>query len=205
AARASIARDYPAVEFMGVEGTFEEALPLLASLQPKLIFFLGSTIGNLTENECEPFWSQVTGSMAEGDHFLLGVDLVKDPSVLAAAYNDAAGVTARFTKNLFVRMNRELDTSIDLDAVQHEARWSPERERIETHAAFLERQTIELDGRRFEIEAGERVLVEISRKFRIETLSRELERFGLHRIDTFTDERDWFALLLLRRGAPGPG
>jgi len=195
--------------FMGAEwapraqyvGTYDEALSVLPELSPVMMLFLGSTIGNFTEEDTRDFLRDLAGHMSRDDFFLLGVDLVKDEAVLEAAYNDGAGVSAAFTRNLFARMNRELGAGIDLDAVEHEAHYNAEKRRIEIYARFHRDQEIRLDpiGDSIRIEAGERVRTEISRKFRLTDLRKVLEASGfkIHRI--FTDEREWFALLLLRR------
>jgi len=204
-AAVAITSGRPGVRVVGINGVYEEALPLLPVLSPALLVFLGSTIGNLDEAEAAAFWKLVARSLGPADHMLLGIDLVKDPAILEAAYDDAAGVTRRFTKNYFVRMNRELGAGLDLDAIEHEARYDREQERIEIHARFTREQAVQVRplGLTFQVAAGERVLVEISRKFRIERMRRELARFGLATVRTFTDDRRWFALLLLRKAGNG--
>jgi len=205
AAAAAITGERPAVRVIGINGEYEDALPLLPVLSPALLVFLGSTVGNLDEAEAASFWELVAASLGPADHMLLGIDLVKDPAVLEAAYDDAAGVTRRFTGNYFVRMNRELDAGLDLDAIEHEARYNREAERVEIYARFSREQVVQVGPLevRFEIAAGERVRVEISRKFRVDRMRRELERYGLETVRTFTDEREWFGLLLLRKAGHG--
>ncbi len=205
AAAAAIAAERPEVRVVGINGVYEDALPLLPLVSPALLVFLGSTIGNLDEAESAAFWELVARSLGPGDHMLLGIDLVKDPALLEAAYDDAAGVTRRFTRNYFERMNRELGAGLDVTAIEHEARYDRERERIEIHARFTTRQVLRIRPLDLEIEipAGERVLVEISRKFRVDRVRRELARFGLETVRTFTDDRRWFGLLLLRKVGHG--
>lgn len=189
------------VQAVGLHATYDQVMPILAETSPALVMFLGSTVGNFTPAEADAFWSGVAQGLRPGDHFLLGVDLVKDPAVLEAAYDDAAGVTRAFTLNLFRRINDELGASIDLDEVDHEARYNERDEQIEIHARFWTTQRVEIPAlhRRFLVGAGERILVEISRKFRLQTLIPYLARFGFDTIETFTDDRRWFALLLLRK------
>jgi L-histidine N-alpha-methyltransferase len=143
--------------------------------------------------------------MRPGDYFLLGVDLVKQPALLDAAYNDAAGVTAAFTRNLFERMNRELGATIDTSVILHEARYNPARRRVEIGARFERSQAIFVRplGRRFLVRAGERVETEISRKYELRRMQPYLERFGFALKRVFTDDQDWFATLLLERTATG--
>src|SRR6185369_1468298 len=111
---------------------FQDAFPLFEVLSPVLVLLLGSSIGNFAPAEMFRFLSAMSDSLAAGDFFLLGIDLVKAPAQLEAAYNDAAGVTASFTRNLFARMNRELGCSIDTDFIEHVARFDPEKEQIES-------------------------------------------------------------------------
>ncbi len=197
----SVSGTFSDVEFTGINGTYGSALRILRQLSPQMVVFLGSTIGNFNEAETTAFWRSVTGHLPAGDFFLLGVDLVKDAGLLEAAYNDAAGVTARFTTNYAARMNRELGSEIDLEQIEHVAVWNPERERMEISLRFGAAQDIYVEplDQHFEIDAGELVLLEISRKFRLPKLTDELSRFGFEVRRTFTDEREWFALLLLER------
>jgi L-histidine Nalpha-methyltransferase len=194
-------KDNERVHAVGIHATYDQVLPLLAETSPALVMFLGSTIGNFSPNDAQRFWQAVAGGLRAGDHFLLGVDLVKDPALLEAAYDDAAGVTRAFTLNLFHRMNRELDAGVDVGRVDHVARFNERDEQIEIHARFETAQRIDVRSmdRHFVVCAGEEILVEISRKFRLETLTPYLERFGFDVVETFTDERAWFALLLLQR------
>ncbi len=192
---------YPGARVTPVHGTFEEAFPLLQNASPSLTLFLGSTLGNLDEPAATLFFRRLSRRIPRGDFLLLGVDLEKDRRLLEAAYNDAAGVTARFTLNLFARMNRELGSGLDLTGLEHLARWRPERRRIEIHARFRRPQTLRVAPlqRAFDLAAGELVLVEISRKFRLAPLLAELARHGLRDRAIYTDEQNFFALLLLQK------
>ena len=166
-----------------------------------MALFLGSTIGNFNDAESTAFWRSVAGHLPSGDFFLLGVDLVKDADILEAAYNDAAGVTARFTKNYFARINRELGSDIDVDVIEHQATWNPAQQRMEIFSTFRETQNVRIEplGLTFVIQKGERILLEISRKFRVDVLVEELCRYGFEVRRTFYDEQEWFGLLLLER------
>jgi L-histidine Nalpha-methyltransferase len=199
-----LAGTLPQVRVIGVNAEYHEAFPLLHQLSPALLLFLGSSIGNLAPAEMSRFLAALTASMDAGHFLLLGVDLVKERELLEAAYNDAAGITAQFTRNVFARMNRELGCSIDLDAIEHVARYHEEREQIETFAHFTRQQTVWLGPlhRQLTIPQGEMVQIEISRKFRLETLVPELRELGLAAEEIYTDPRGWFALLLLRRQPP---
>jgi len=200
---AALADEHPGLRVEGIAASFEHAFPRLRELSPLVLLFLGSTVGNLNEAELHDFLVQVAASLGPEDYFLLGVDLVKDVAALEAAYNDAAGVSAAFTKNIFARMNRDLGTALDLDHIEHEAHYQAARERIEIFARFDRRAIIDLPrfGRRFEIAAGERIMTEISRKFRPDTMAAEIAAHGFTLVRTFTDPACQFALLLFRRDA----
>lgn len=197
----NINRRHPGVQVIGIHGTYQEAFPVFDLASPIMVIFLGSTIGNMNQEECREFFNRIAAHLDAGDHFLLGVDLLKDRRILEAAYNDAAGISDEFTRNLFVRMNRELGSAIDISAIEHVARFNADLGQIEIHARFKRAQTIELPllQRSFRIEAGEEILTEISRKFHIETLLPSLEMLGFRSGRVFTDERKWFALLLLEK------
>lgn len=200
-ARRRVAVQHPTVRFEGVTGRYEDAFALIQRHSPAMVVFLGSTIGNLAHAESQAFWEDLARHTPAGDFFLLGVDLVKDAAVLEAAYNDAAGVTARFTKNVFERMNRELGAGLDLDTIEHVARYNEEWQRIEIFAHFATGQTVHLEPlhRDIAIDAGERVLTEISRKFVLPHLEEYARCFGFRVVERCTDPNDWFAVLLLEK------
>jgi len=202
-----IEETFPSVNVEGLHAEYEHAFPLLASYAPVMLLFLGSTIGNLNHAESLAFWRRVSAALPVGGWVLLGVDLVKDPAVLEAAYNDASGITASFTTNLFARMNRELGAGLDLAAIRHEARWVPGWQRVEIGARFLADQelTVAPLGRRFAIAADELVMTEISRKFVLPHLREYLICFDLETVHVATDRDAWFAVLLLRKGAAEVG
>lgn len=197
-----IEETFPSVNVAQVHGEYERAFPLLEQYAPSMLLFLGSTIGNMNQAEALAFWRRVAAALPEGSYVLLGVDLVKDPAVLEAAYNDAAGVTAAFTRNLFARMNRELGSALQIDAIRHVARWNADWQRIEIFGEFTTAQAVDVRplDRRFRLGAGERVMTEISRKFVRDRLASYLQCFGLEVVHTLTDDREWFAVLLLQKG-----
>jgi len=203
---ATLAREFPSLEVHGLTGTYEQALPQLRAHAPLTLVFLGSSLGNFDRAETNEFLARVHAALSPGDHFLVGLDLVKDADVLEAAYDDAAGVTARFTQNLFVRMNRDLGTRLDLDAIEHVAIWNERRDRIEIFARFPRGATIDLPQakRTFRIGRGEMVLIEVSRKFRVGEFSATAARHGLDVVETAVDPQTPFALVLLRRRSDAP-
>jgi gamma-glutamyl hercynylcysteine S-oxide synthase len=197
---AGLAAEYPRIAVRGIAASYERAFPLLRELSPLVLLFLGSTIGNLNPQETADFLDRVSASLSPGDHFVVGIDLVKDVRTLEAAYNDAAGWSAGFTKNLFARMNRELGTRLDLDAIEHVAYYCHELDQIEIYARFVREQTVALPdiGRRFRIARGEMINTEISRKFQVDELAANAARFGLELAASFTDPTKAFAVLVLR-------
>lgn len=196
-----LAARHPNLHVSGLATSYENALVRLREVTPKALLFLGSTIGNFDPGEMDKFLCQVEAALQPGDAFLLGIDLVKETSVLEAAYNDAAGVTERFTLNLFERMNRELDAGIPEAAVEHVAFWNAREDQIEIYGRFRRDVRIALPGleQSFEVGCGEMVLVEVSRKFRIGPMAERLAGHCLHLDRALTDPDGRFALLLLRR------
>jgi iron(II)-dependent oxidoreductase len=171
---------YPTLHIEGVAARYDRALPLLHGGGPLTVAFLGSSLGNLGWREYPGFLRMLASALAPGDHLLIGIDLVKEPEAIEAAYNDAAGVTAAFTRNLFARMNRELGTEIPADAIKHVAYYDVDRERIEIFAEACQALSIHVAplGRTFRIAAGERILTEVSHKFRPEAAIATVERCG---------------------------
>lgn len=193
-----LAHAYESLRVEGVASTFGDGLEIAQGLSPMLVIFLGSTLGNVSRGDLPGFLGMVREALGPEDAFLVGIDLVKDTAVLEAAYNDAAGYTARFTSNLVARMNRELGAGIPPEAVTHEAFYNSEREQIEIYSRFDRDLAFEVDGVALQIAAGERILQEVSRKFRIDAFVALAAEVGLEATAVYTDEREWFADVLLR-------
>ena len=160
--------------------------------------FLGSTIGNMVPAEREAFLRRIRASLRPGDAFLLGTDLVKDPAVLVAAYDDAAGVTAAFNKNVLAVLNAELGADFDLDAFEHVAIWDAGREWIEMRLRATSAQSVRVAdlGLAVEFTAGEEMRTEVSAKFRADGARAELAAAGLTMRTWWTDEAGQFGLSL---------
>ena len=158
---------YPALRVQPVLGDFENLAPLPDDLPKgrRIGFFPGSTIGNLEPAEAVRFLTSAKGLLGEDALFILGVDLVKAPEILVAAYDDVSGVTAAFNRNLLVRANAELGADFDLDAFRHRAVWNAEKSRMEMHLEAVRPSVAHIQGRRFEFAAGETLHTENSRKF----------------------------------------
>jgi L-histidine N-alpha-methyltransferase len=165
---------------------------------PRLVAFLGSTIGNMVPAERAVFLRRVRARLSPGDAFLLGTDLVKDPAVLVAAYDDSAGVTAAFNKNVLAVLNAELGADFDLDAFDHVAVWDAGREWIEMRLRATSAQRVRVRdlGLTVEFEAGEEMRTEVSAKFREAGVRAELSAAGLAMRSWWTDEGGQFGLSL---------
>jgi L-histidine Nalpha-methyltransferase len=197
-AGAAIGAEYPGVEIDAVCGDFEEHLGKIPLEGRRLVVFLGSTIGNLTSGPRGEFLAALADSLQPGDTLLLGTDLVKDVDRLVSAYDDAAGVTAAFNKNVLAVVNRELDADFDVDAFDHVARWNPDELRIEMllRASSAQRVRIAALDLTVDFAAGEEMLTEVSCKFRPEVVAEELAAAGLRRIAWWTDDAGDFGLSL---------
>ncbi|OIN78262.1 L-histidine N(alpha)-methyltransferase [Mycobacterium malmoense] len=194
----AIQREYPGVEINAVCGDFEEHLTEIPGGGRRLFVFLGSTIGNLTPEPRAEFLSTLAGVMRPGDSLLLGTDLVKDTERLVRAYDDAAGVTAAFNRNVLAVINRQLDADFDCDAYEHVARWNAREERIEMWLRAGGRQRVRVGALDLTVDfaEGEEMLTEVSCKFRPDGVSAELAGAGLRRIRWWTDDAGDFGLSL---------
>ena len=198
----ALAAQYPGLEVHAVVADFEEHLglpaPDPAGARPRLVAFLGSTIGNMVPAERAAFLARVRGELRPGDTFLLGTDLVKDPAVLVAAYDDAAGVTAAFNKNVLAVLNAELGADFDPDEFEHVAVWDAEAEWIEMRLRSLTDQTVHVPaiGLTVRFAAGEEMRTEVSAKFRGAGVEAELAAAGLAMRSWWTDSAAQFGLSL---------
>jgi L-histidine N-alpha-methyltransferase len=193
-----LAREYPGAHVHGVVGDLEEHLGALPREGRRLVAFLGSSIGNFEEAERSRFLSRLREAMEPGESFLLGTDLVKDPARLHAAYDDAAGVTPRFSLNLLAVLNRELDADFDLSRFRHVPRWDPERELVDIRLRALAPQRVRIRALDLEVDfaEGEELHTETSAKFRRTGLEREVGAAGFDVRAWWTDQAGDFGLSL---------
>ena len=191
---------WPGLRVEGVVGDFETALELPFPELPRLVLFLGGTVGNLREPEAVDFLDRTAGRMADEDAFLIGFDLVKDRETLVAAYDDASGVTAEFNRNVLRVLNRELNADFEPEGFRHRAEWNEEQARIEMHLVAEQAQEVRLRALGMEVrfEAGETLRTELSHKYTRETATRLLERGGFRAERWETDPEDRFAVALAR-------
>jgi L-histidine N-alpha-methyltransferase len=191
AAARALARKFPNLKIHPVLGDFSRPLQIPLLRKPRLVYFPGSTIGNLTPEEAHAFLSMSRGVAAR---MLIGVDLKKDPALLHAAYNDAAGVTAAFNLNLLARINRELGADFDLRRWRHYAFYNPAEGRIEMHLVSMAAQKVALGGHRFYFAAGETIHTENSYKYSLESFRELAAKAGFSSAKVWTDRRGLFAL-----------
>jgi L-histidine N-alpha-methyltransferase len=198
AAGTALQEEYPGVEIDAVCGDFEEHLDEIPSGGRRLVAFLGSTIGNLTAGPRADFLASLAAVLKPGDSLLLGTDLVKDPDRLVLAYDDSAGVTAKFNRNVLAVVNRELHADFDIDAFEHVAKWNAELERIEMWLRVAGAQHVRIADLDLTVDfaAGEEMLTEVSCKFRPDGVAAELAQAGLTRTHWWTDAAGDFALSL---------
>ncbi len=197
-AAAAIAADYPALDVHGIVGDFTRHLGLLPRGGTRLIAFLGGTIGNLLPDERARFLAALRAPLEPGEWLLLGTDLVKDPAVLVPAYDDAAGVTAEFNRNVLRVVNRELGADFDPEAFAHVACWDAEHEWIEMRLRAERPMTVRVPALDLTVHFGsdEELLTEVSAKFRREGLERELRAAGFALRRWWTDPGRRFGVSL---------
>ena len=200
-AAAAILSDYPGIDVEAVVGDFEHHLELLPRGGTRMIAFLGGTIGNLVPEQRATMLHALSASMDTGDTFLLGTDLVKDVGRLEAAYDDAAGVTAEFNRNVLAVLNRELGATFDLSRFEHLARYDTAQDWIEMRLRSDGAQVVDVPGLEIEVAFadGEEMRTEISAKFRREVVEAELGAADLELVSWWTDSAGDFALSLARK------
>jgi L-histidine Nalpha-methyltransferase len=186
-----LGRMFAWLEIVPVHADFMRPIELPTPRAARVVYFPGSTIGNLTPDEAHAFLSMTRG---QAERVLVGVDLRKDANVLHAAYNDSRGVTAKFNLNLLERINRELGADFDPARFAHYAFYHPAEGRIEMHLVSLARQSVRIGKHRFDFESGESIHTENSYKYSIEGFRSLAARAGYAAEKTWTDRRSLFAL-----------
>jgi len=200
----ALTSEYPGLRVHGVIGDFERHLDLLPPAEgPRIVAFLGGTIGNFPPGSRRRFLRGIARLLGPEDFLLMGTDLVKDPSILEAAYDDSAGVTAEFNRNVLLVLNRELDADFDPEDFEHVALFDRNHEWIEMRLRARREHTTHVRGLGLHVhfDAGEELRTEISAKFTPERLKGDLAAAGLELASWMTDREGLFALTLSRRGA----
>ncbi|MBN9743076.1 L-histidine N(alpha)-methyltransferase [Amycolatopsis sp. A1MSW2902] len=199
-AAAAITADYPKLEVRGVVGDFTQHLQLLPGTAPRVVAFLGGTIGNFLPDERAEFLHSVRDVLGEGEWLLLGTDLVKDRETLERAYDDAAGVTAAFNRNVLRVINAELGADFDPDEFDHVAYWNADREWIEMRLRARRRTEVQIPGADLIVPfaEGEHIRTEVSAKFRPGGVEAELNAAGFALERWWTDSQQRFGVSLAR-------
>jgi uncharacterized SAM-dependent methyltransferase len=199
--REIIRAQFPELAFHGLQARYEEGIASIEKELPTLFIFLGSSVGNFSPPEFVRFFQHLSQCMGPKDFFLLGVDRVKETNVLESAYNDPQGITADFILNVFQSINRLTQSNFDLTTMRYHSWYNPEWRQVEMYAVSTSKQEIRFPSlaQSFLWEKGERILVEISRKFDPVRLQNQLHLFGLNPIAHFTDPREWFSVLLFQK------
>jgi L-histidine Nalpha-methyltransferase len=200
----AVAEEYPGIEVHALVGDFECHLAAVAGGGRRLVAFLGSTIGNIAPDARERFLRDAAAVLGPGDALLLGLDLVKDPVRIEAAYDDAAGLSERFVRNALVVLDRELASNFSSARLGYRATWDPEQEWVDIGFDSLGTQVVHIPqlGIDVELADGERLRVEVSSKFRRADFEATLGEAGLTLTRWWTDARDDFALCLARSDTP---
>jgi dimethylhistidine N-methyltransferase len=191
------------IDFHGLHARYEDGICSIDKNLPKLFVFIGSTIGNFNPAAFVRFFSLLSQAMGPNDFLLLGADRVKDRRVLESAYADSRGLTAEFILNVFRNINRLTGSNFDLSEMRYHSWYNPEWAQIEMYAVAVAGQEIRFPSfsRSFRWQTNDRILVEISRKFDPTRLQEQLGFFQLSPVKHFTDPKEWFSLLLFRKGA----
>jgi L-histidine N-alpha-methyltransferase len=200
-AATALSEEYPGLTVRAVVGDFHQHLGQLDGPGRKLFAFLGGTVGNFTSDQRAAFLDGLAQTMRPGDCLLLGTDVIKDQGRLVAAYDDAAGVTAEFNRNVLHVLNRDLGADFAPDRFEHVARWNESDHRIEMWLRSLDDCRVRVADLDLEVDfaAGEEMLTELSTKFSRDALRDELEACGLAVEDSWVADDDEFVLTLARR------
>jgi len=194
---------YPAVSIHPIVGDYNrhlDAVPAAPEGARRLLVFLGSTIGNLTPDERAAFLMSCADALSPGEHFLVGTDLVKPEHIVQPAYDDAAGVTARFNRNILTVIRRRLHAHVEPEAFAHEAVWVPQERWVQVALrATRPTEIVVPDLVHASFQGGDRLLTEISAKFTPEGVDAELDAAGFDTTARWLDSRGWFAVTLATR------
>ncbi len=199
---ARLAKEVPDINVKPLQGDYFSVLgDIQSSDNCKVILFLGSNIGNMLDHNARRFINQLSDRMSPKDKLLLGVDLKKDPSIILPAYNDAQGITKTFNLNLLARINKELGGNFDIEQFDHRPRYNEEEGRAESYIESLADQdvTIEATGKTYHFDKGERIHMEISRKYDNDTVNDIISETGLYIKQKFTDSKNYYADFLLEK------
>jgi len=187
----------------GIQGEYFNVLGALKTNKPKVILFMGSNIGNLLDDRANDFLKQLSVTMNAGDKLMLGVDLKKSKSVIYPAYNDEQGITARFNLNLLHRINSELGGNFNIEEFEHVPEYNGETGHAYSYLKSLRRQSVRIDGvdMEFNFDEGEKIFMEVSRKYDSESLATITKETGLTCVRKFYDSRGYFCDAVFEKSA----
>lgn len=199
--RSRLKSEIPGLDFDGKQGEYFEVLDSLKDVGKKVILFLGSNIGNLTDERAHKFMLKISASMESHDKLLIGFDLKKDPEVISKAYDDPHGFTREFNMNLLSRINRELGGDFNLDGFEHKPEYDAYTGAALSYLESLEEQDvyIEATGKHYTFSKGERIHTEISRKYDLDTIRKIACDTGLRICDVFYDSKKYFVDVLFEK------
>lgn len=196
---AALKKEYPQFNIKPLSADYTKpfVIPTFSDNENRVIFFPGSTIGNFTKEEVREFLHSIRNECGGKGSLLIGIDLVKDKSLLTAAYNDRVGVTALFNLNILKVLNKTLETNFDICNFYHSAEYNDTEQRIEMYLISNREQSVKIKDMFFHIEKDEKILTEYSHKYTIEGFENMCE--GYFRLsDYWTDENKYFAVLLMK-------
>jgi len=199
--RDQVTRQFRRIRFKGLNSSYQRGIRVANDSRNKLVIFLGSSIGNLMRSDLIRFLHELSGSMNVGDSLLLGVDRVKDRSLIEKAYDDSQGVTKAFIMNSLSSLNERFDTDFDSNKFEYAPRYNDNWQQMELYLRCQEDHEVTFPPLKISMHwrRGEELLVEVSRKFQPERLKRQFACYGFDFVHEFTDEREWFSLLLFRK------
>jgi L-histidine Nalpha-methyltransferase len=199
----SLLQDYPTLKIQGKVGTYQQCLTQIktSDKHPKVVLFLGSSIGNFNQVECDRFINLIADSLNLGEYFLLGIDLQKPVKILEAAYNDVQGITAAFNLNMLQHLNWKFQGNFDLNLFEHQAIYNNTEHQIEMYLTSKQGHTVTLQALDLIVNfaEGETIHTEISRKFNLQQIAEYLAGKQLTLCQSYTDLKQWFGLLLCQK------
>lgn len=198
----TVARELPRVSLKKMQGDYFEVIESLkSSKHPKIVLFLGSNLGNMSDEEATEFIYKLAENLNVGDKLLLGVDLIKDSAIVLPAYDDKDGITAAFNINLLTRINKELGGDFDVNQFKHHPEYTEKEGIAKSFLMSLSTQEVKIEkiGKTFKFEAGEKIATEISRKYNDEIIRQIIGNAAFEMVDKITDSKNYFSNYILKR------
>lgn len=198
----NFARELPRVSLKKMQGDYFEVIESLkTSNHPKVVLFLGSNLGNMSDEEATEFIFKLGENLNVGDKLLLGVDLIKDSAIVLPAYDDKDGITAAFNINLLNRINKELGGDFDVNQFKHQPEYTEEEGIAKSFLMSLTTQEVKIEklGKTFQFEEGEKIATEISRKYNDQIIQQIIQNSAFEMVDKITDSKNYFSNYILKR------